>query len=222
MRKERNIILQHFTGKLRPLDKLSIENIKAYAKRIGVEYQFIDGQVFRHHLTPPCQKVHILAEKWDDYDNVLMLDIDMFVTRNLMVNVFNDNGVGLGTGPTQIRLKQRLIEWGRIDQNTGYWGGAFYKLNHHQRTTLRAAMPKDDSWMDLYNESYKYEDEGIISELFYKSGCEWSNAHPKWQQDSFLPSHEPGMIHVRTKITPQGPKREKIENFYAMQMAGII
>jgi hypothetical protein len=30
------------------------------------------------------------------------------------------------------------------------------------------------------------------------------------------------MIHVRTKITPQGPKREKIENFYAMQMAGII
>ena len=97
----RNIILQHFTGKLRPLDKLSVENISAYAERIGVEYQFVEGQVFREHLTPPCQKVHILDEKWDEYDDVLMLDIDMFVTKNLRLNVFKAEGVGFAAGAIQ-------------------------------------------------------------------------------------------------------------------------
>lgn len=217
----KNIILQHFTGKLRPLDKLSIENIKAYAERIDVEYQFVEGQVFREHLTPPCQKAFVIDEKWDEYDDVLMLDIDMFTTRNLMINVFKSPGVGLYAA-TQKRLKERLIQWGRIDQNTGYWGGAFYKLTREQRQTLRSAIPENDDWMTDYNKPYQYEDEGIISELFYRSKCEWQDADPKWQQDSYLPTHKPGMIHVRTKITPQGPKREKIENYYDMQMKGII
>ena len=218
----RNIILQHFTGKLRPLDKLSVENISAYAERIGVEYQFVEGQVFREHLTPPCQKVHILDEKWDEYDDVLMLDIDMFVTKNLRLNVFKAEGVGFAAGVVQRGLKRKLINEGRIDENTGYWGGAFYKLTREQRQKLRSAIPDNDEWMDRYNQPYKYEDEGIISELFYRSKCEWKDADPMWQQDSYLPNHQAGMIHVRTKITPQGPKREKIENFYTMQMAGIL
>ena len=218
----RNIILQHFTGKLRTLDKLSVENISAYAERIGVEYQFVEGQVFREHLTPPCQKVHILDEKWDEYDDVLMLDIDMFVTKNLRLNVFKAEGVGFAAGAIQKSLKNRLVSEGRIDENTGYWGGAFYKLTREQRQKLRSAIPDNDEWMDRYNQPYKYEAEGIISELFYRSKCEWKDADPMWQQDSYLPNHQAGMIHVRTKITPQGPKREKIENFYTMQMAGIL
>ena len=218
----RNIILQHFTGKLRTLDKLSVENISAYAERIGVEYQFVEGQVFREHLTPPCQKLHILDEKWDEYDDVLMLDIDMFVTKNLRLNVFKAEGVGFAAGVVQRGLKRKLINEGRIDENTGYWGGAFYKLTREQRQKLRSAIPDNDEWMDRYNQPYKYEDEGIISELFYRSKCEWKDADPMWQQDSYLPNHQAGMIHVRTKITPQGPKREKIENFYTMQMAGIL
>lgn len=218
----RNIILQHFTGKLRLLDKLSVENISAYAERIGVEYQFVEGQVFREHLTPPCQKVHILDEKWDEYDDVLMLDIDMFVTKNLRLNVFKAEGVGFAAGIVQRRLKNKLVLEGRIDENTGYWGGAFYKLTREQRQKLRSAIPENDEWMDRYNQPYKYEDEGIISELFYRSKCEWKDADPMWQQDSYLPNHQAGMIHVRTKITPEGPKREKIANFYTMQMAGIL
>jgi len=217
----KNIILQHFTGNLRPLDKLSIENIQAYADRIKVDYEFVNGQVFREHLTPPCQKVHILDEKWDDYDNVLMLDIDMFATKNLYENVFNYPGVGL-FAQTQKRLKNRLVSMGRIGPDDGYWAGAFYKLTREQRIALRNAIPDNDQWMDEYNKPYFYEDEGIISELFAKTKTQWQNCDPKWQQDSYLPSHVPGMIHVRTKITPQGPKREKIENYYAMQMKGIL
>jgi hypothetical protein len=217
----RNIILQHFTGKLRPLDKLSVENISAYAERIGVEYQFVEGQVFREHLTPPCQKVHILDEKWDEYDDVLMLDIDMFVTKNLRLNVFKAEGVGL-FADVQKRLKNRLVQHGRIESESAYFGGAIYKLTKQQRQSLRDGIPEDDSWMDPYNEAYQFEDEGIMSELFHRTDTQWSNLDQKWCQDSYMPEHKAGMIHVRTKIKPEGPKREKIDNFYDLQMRGVI
>ena len=217
----RNIILQHFTGKLRPLDKLSVENISAYAERIGVEYQFVEGQVFREHLTPPCQKLHILDEKWDEYDDVLMLDIDMFVTKNLRLNVFKAEGVGL-FADVQKRLKNRLVQHGRIESESAYFGGAIYKLTKQQRQSLRDGIPEDDSWMDPYNEAYQFEDEGIMSELFHRTDTQWSNLDQKWCQDSYIPEHKAGMIHVRTKIKPEGPKREKIDNFYDLQMRGVI
>ena len=217
----RNIILQHFTGKLRTLDKLSVENISAYAERIGVEYQFVEGQVFREHLTPPCQKVHILDEKWDEYDDVLMLDIDMFVTKNLRLNVFKAEGVGL-FADVQKRLKNRLVQHGRIESESAYFGGAIYKLTKQQRQSLRDGIPEDDSWMDPYNKSYQFEDEGIISELFHRTDTQWSNLDQKWCQDSYMPEHKAGMVHVRTKIKPEGPKREKIDNFYDLQMRGVI
>ena len=217
----RNIILQHFTGKLRTLDKLSVENISAYAERIGVEYQFVEGQVFREHLTPPCQKVHILDEKWDEYDDVLMLDIDMFVTKNLRLNVFKAEGVGL-FADVQKRLKNRLVQHGRIESESAYFGGAIYKLTKQQRQSLRDGIPEDDSWMDPYNEAYQFEDEGIMSELFHRTDTQWSNLDQKWCQDSYMPEHKAGMIHVRTKIKPEGPKREKIDNFYDLQMRGVI
>jgi|TARA_R110000850_G_scaffold459_13_gene2878 hypothetical protein len=217
----RNIILQHFTGKLRTLDKLSVENISAYAERIGVEYQFVEGQVFREHLTPPCQKLHILDEKWDEYDDVLMLDIDMFVTKNLRLNVFKAEGVGL-FADVQKRLKNRLVQHGRIESESAYFGGAIYKLTKQQRQSLRDGIPEDNSWMDPYNEAYQFEDEGIMSELFHRTDTQWSNLDQKWCQDSYMPEHKAGMIHVRTKIKPEGPKREKIDNFYDLQMRGVI
>ena len=31
-----------------------------------------------------------------------------------------------------------------------------------------------------------------------------------------------GMIHIRTKITPQGPKQEKIKNYQALVDKGIL
>lgn len=42
-------------------------------------------------------------------------------------------------------------------------------------------------------------------------------------QCSFLPNPEKaGFIHVRTKVTPKGPKRTKIENLRSLQVKGII
>jgi hypothetical protein len=77
-----------------------------------------------------------------------------------------------------------------------------------------------------FNQPYHFEDEGIMHVLAYRAGL-LSAADmyldPKWCQCSFLPNPEKaGFIHIRTKVTPQGPKREKIENYNALVEAGIL
>ena len=100
----KNIILQHFDGELRELDKKSIDNIRQYADRIGAEYKLIRGKPFNDSLTSPCQKVHMINEEWDQYSNVLLLDIDMFAPFGMNINIFEQTGVG-----TALKLLQPLI-----------------------------------------------------------------------------------------------------------------
>jgi hypothetical protein len=218
-----NIILQHFTGELRPLDRLSISNITRYCHKIGAEYELVLGQAFREHLTPPCQKVCLLDERFDQYDNVLMLDIDMFATRDLSDNVFDiEPGIGLHV-QTQQMLLSRMVSHYRLRPQSAYWGGSFYKMDRETRIKLRSFIPKDDSWMDLYNKPYHFEDEGIMAELYEMAGyTDRKYIDRRWCQCSFLPEHMPGFIHIRTKITPTGPKREKLANYDHLVSTGII
>ena len=221
-----NIILQHFDGDLRPLDKLSIENVQKYAKKVGAEYKLITGKPFRKHLTSPCQKVHMIDEVWDKYDNVLMLDIDMFVPKNMPINIFHRDGVGL-YAETQQKLHYRLSQSYPMQSSIAhpYWGGAIYKLSKKLRRQLRAGLGGNESWMNPYNKLYHFEDEGIMHTLAWKAGIsiEGTILDRKWCQCSFLPNPEKaGFIHVRTKITPTGPKREKIQNYNELVSQGII
>lgn len=223
-----NIILQHFDGDLRELDKLSIENIKKYAKMVGAEYQLIRGKPFRKHLTAPCQKVHLIDEKWDGYDQVLMLDIDMFAPKEMKTNVFEEPGVGL-YAEVQQRLHRNIVNMYPLISSsaTPYWGGAIYKMDKSLRKTLREQLGGNESWMNNYNRLYHFEDEGIFHTLAYKANLQMKRQDAymdrKWCQCSFLPNPEnAGFIHVRTKITPQGPKREKIENYKALVEKGIL
>ena len=225
----KNIILQHFDGKLRELDELSMENIRTYAHGIGAEYKLVEGKPFREHLTGPSQKACIINEEWDDYDNVLMLDIDVFIRKNLRENIFNVKGHGIH-GTWQKQLKNKLIALGRISAKDPYWGGSIYKFNKEERKLLRSALPKDDSWMDEYNKAYNFEDEGILAELASKVKFPTSYLDYSWNQCSYLP--DPGsakMIHVRTKrpghlngTWENGGKRPKIENYYDLKLMGII
>jgi len=222
-----NIILQHFDGELRELDKLSIENISQYANMIGAEYKLIRGKPFDKSLTSPCQKVHMISEEWDKYSNVLMLDIDMFAPIGMNVNIFEQSGVGL-YGDVQKRLHRQLVEkYGILGSlNAPYWGGAIYKMSRSMRQFLRSGLKTNNSWMLRFNQPYHFEDEGIMHVLAYRAGFfSEDNMYldSKWCQCSFLPNPEKaGFIHIRTKVTPQGPKREKIENYNALVKAGIL
>ena len=219
---KKNIILQHFDGDLRELDKLSIDNIKGYAKTIGADYELFKGKPFREHLTSPCQKVYCIDKHWDNYETVLMLDIDVFIRKNLETNIFEVPGNGIH-GPTQAKLKEKLIKLGKIKSNNPYWAGSIYKFTLQERQVLRSVMPKNDNWMDVFNQPYYFEDEGILAHLASIANMKESYLDFSWNQCSFLPNPEKAnMIHIRTKITPQGPKRLKLENYHDLVQKGII
>jgi hypothetical protein len=221
-----NIILQHFDGELRELDHLSIQNIKQYAQMIGAEYELVKGKPFNQNLTAPCQKVYMIAKEFDAYDDVLMLDIDMFAPKDMTENIFDLPGVGLYY-TVQQRLHKQLVQLypmlGNI--NAPYWGGAIYKMDRTLRQRLRGGLNTNQSWMLKFNKLYHFEDEGIMHVLANRAGIkpEGTYLDPKWCQCSFLPNPEKaGFIHIRTKITPQGPKREKIQNYHDLVNKGIL
>lgn len=222
-----NIILQHYTGDLGELEEASVANMQQYASSVGAEYQLVRGNVFNPSFTTPIQKLYMLDAVWDEYDTVVMLDIDMFATNYTKENVFDVPGVGLHEA-TQTRLHTSLVNTYPLISSKmyPYWGGAIYKLDKAARQQLRQPFEHGDTaWMQNYNRRYHFGDEGIMHTLAMKS--KYNPDQPfmdkKWCQCSFLPEPEKaGFIHVRTKVTPTGPKREKIENLKALQEQGII
>ena len=224
-----NIILQHWDGELNELTKASVKNIKAYAEQIGAHYQMITGKPFRKHLTAPCQKVWCIAKQYEMYDQVLMLDPDVFIVKGLEKNIFDEEGNGVH-GPVQRLLKQRLTEANRITHNAPYWAGSIYKFNKSEREQLRNQMPKNDAWMNEYNRAYHWEDEGILSELAGKANLPIKYLDFKWNQCSYLPEpQEAYMLHIRTKkpghthgTWENGGKQDKILNYKQLVADGII
>lgn len=222
-----NIILQHFDGDLRELDKLSIKNIQDYANMVGADYRLITGRPFREYLTAPCQKVYMLDKEFDSYDQVLMLDIDMFATKDMKQNIFDETGVGLYSDVQQRLHKSLTLRYSSISNiDSPYWGGAIYKMDLKLRKLLRENSGTDERWLNAFNKPYHYEDEGIMHVYATKAGIYFTPdmiLDKKWCQCSFLPNPEKaGFIHIRTKITPQGPKREKLENYNTLVKAGIL
>ncbi|KKK47331.1 hypothetical protein LCGC14_3156280, partial [marine sediment metagenome] len=124
-----NIILQHWTGEMDQLGTLSSANIAKYAKKCGAKYELLRGNVFRPNLSPPCQKLYMLDKVFDEYDVVVMLDIDMFVRKGMKENIFDPSiqGIGMCT-EFQENLFKGLCR--RQPQLTNsrypYWGGAIY------------------------------------------------------------------------------------------------
>ena len=76
----KNIILQHWSGELNELTKLSSKSISEYAEMVGADYELVLGDQFTSlSVRPELQKLLMLDERWDDYDNLVMVDADMFV-----------------------------------------------------------------------------------------------------------------------------------------------
>ncbi len=219
-----NIILQHYTGKLGELEELSRASISKYAESVGAEYQLLQGNLFRQNLTPPCQKLHMLNEKFDDYDNVVMVDIDMFLRKGVSENIFEVEGIGMCTDYQSSLKKKMISRYPELcDDRYAYWGGAIYKLNREQRKVLRRGICEFE--MLPFNNTF--QDEGIMHRLACLAKIEQQgNTLPggfKWCHCSYRDGIEgAAMIHIRPKVTPTGPKRRKIENYRKLVERGLI
>ena len=226
----RNIILQHWAGPLNELVEKSNESIRRYALSVNADYEFIRGYPFMpriaHKLDAPCQKLIYLDEKYDEYDYVVMVDSDMFVRKDCTENIFTDDtGIGRHTS-IQTALRQNLVglypEYGSVD--APYWGGSVFRLARDVRQIFRGVLTEDI----VMAFSRRYHDEGVMHVLAHKLGMRHSDPEvylngQMWNYSSFEPDVEKAnFIHIRTKVTPQGPKREKIENYRDLVKRGLI
>jgi hypothetical protein len=220
----KNIILQHWTGRVNKLVSKSRESMESYAKYVGAEYQMIRGDVFMVGLTSPCQKVHMLDKKWDDYDNVLMVDPDMFTVKDLKENVFEVTGYGrhYNIQETLVRnLQRRFPHLG--DPKYPYWGGSIYKFSRELRQRLR----KEIVDMEVRQFSGNYEDEGIMHRLAVRAKLPVTGETylPKdhWNMSSFEEDlSEARFIHIRPKFKQGGPKVDKLDVYKKLVEEGLI
>jgi len=104
----KNIIYQYWKGDLKPGVVYSTELIKKYAEKIGAEYRFdhnktIAGKVCSIPIY--YEPANPLVDPYfDDYDNVALIDIDVFPVENLNENLFDQldgEDAGICTEPDQ-------------------------------------------------------------------------------------------------------------------------
>ena len=104
----KNIIYQYWKGDLKPGVVYSTELIKEYAERIGADYRFdhnktIAGKVCSIPIY--YEPANPLVDPYfDEYDNVALIDIDVFPVENLNENLFdqlNGEDAGICTEPEQ-------------------------------------------------------------------------------------------------------------------------
>ena len=220
----KNIILQHWTGEMNELGLASSSNIAKYAEKLGADYQLLQGNVFDPSVSPPMQKLHMLSEEFDEYDIVVMLDIDMFTRRGMEENVFDLEGVGMFSD-CQARIFKGLQrrQPKLTSANHPYWGGAIYVLSRELRQTLRSHINMNE--LRTFSGQGNFEDEGSMHRLAMlaniKQQCLPDDR--KWCHGSFEAGIEnAALIHIRTKIAPQGPKRDKIVNYRDLVNRGLI
>ena len=217
-----NIILQHWTGELGPLELASKKNMEHYAKYCKASYELILGNQFRPKLDPCCQKLIMLDERFDIYDDVLMVDLDMFVVKHVKENIFDIPGVGLNSAIQQTLFASMLKhkKYKRLmDKDGPFWGGAFWKFTNQQRKQLRKFIV--DSEMKIFNGNFN--DEGIIHRLASQAKMKQADVSEEWCWGNCFPGYEKAkMIHIRHKFKLEGPKVSKIEVLNQLKKEGVV
>ena len=221
----KNIILQHFqprggNKRLPLLVKKSVENIREYAEKWGAEYRLLDGEPFQKGLTPPCQKCAAINEEYDEYDTVVVLDTDKFVTTNCKENIFEATGIGCyGETHRKIIHRQVVSEYPKYASYDYYiWSGAVYVMPREFRVSLRNAI--DDRMRELFKHISEkpWVDEAIFHVLCVKAKLKMDHSLDlKWDYNSYDPNPETAnMIHIRHR-----PKTRD-QNYYDLVLKGII
>jgi len=222
----KKLILQHWTGELDELAKISAENIKEYAKMVGSDYHFIEGNQFHRSATrPPLQKLALLNKEFDDYDVVVMTDMDMVVKKGANQSIFDDeSGIGVRAFHED-RVKRNCIAakpfW--FDMSYCYWGGSTTRWNKEMRIKFREQLnPAEIAFFDT--DRYAV-DEGMMYRLSCKVGLVDAGKNSKyhfdglkWQHPSFLTEglDRAQLVHIR------GKGKTKIERYRELKERGIV
>jgi hypothetical protein len=124
----RNMIYQYWKGPLKPGVVASHKLIKKYAETIGAEYRFdhdieiasktVDIPIYYEPANP------LVDDSFDEYDNVLLIDIDVFPVEGLSENIFevlDGEDAGICTEPKQPRYREIFNVAGITNENDVKW-----------------------------------------------------------------------------------------------------
>ena len=144
----KNIILQHWDSENVPDWAIVASNtMRDYAAKCGAEYRLLHGLPFFDMLPEGLcakpwlfeknvQKLALLAEEFDEYDQVCMYDMDMCATP-WAKNVFDDPGnLNIWQVPEPSMANNYSHRW--------MLTGAVYKFTRQQRQALREVLLKLD------------------------------------------------------------------------------
>jgi hypothetical protein len=91
----KNLIYQYWLGNPGIAVEAGIENMKAYAKRIGAEYQFVKDPKWAKGYCDIPQYYNAFEPIYNQdywvYDNIMFVDTDVFAVKDLEENVFDQD-----------------------------------------------------------------------------------------------------------------------------------
>lgn len=144
----KNLIYQNYTGSMGEPEKHSSKLFKEYADRIGAEYRLDINPNIASKLCDVSYYYEIMNFMLDDkflqYDNVLIVDMDVFPVYDLSENIFEEfakynKEFGICTEPYQGILRKAVTVGGGINSsNDEKWNSLMVKL-------YGVEMPRDDN-----------------------------------------------------------------------------
>lgn len=167
-----NIILQHYDG-FQPVWALAAEKtVRNYASEVGAIYEFVQGLPCGKEAGPYAQKLHMLDEKFDEFDQVLMLDMDVIAT-NVYDNIFDIPQIGVlhsraMKNPESVNQGDDWKINPLYKQGKPLFFGSVIKLDRDMRIKMRKHL----DW-DYFNYVVKNQygsDELIMHYCLHKSG----------------------------------------------------
>ena len=88
------IVPPGYDGQLPDWGQAASKTVQMYCAELGCDYELITGNPIGKEFGPYAQKLHHLNEKYDKYDQVLMLDTDIIATKQYD-NVFDVPQIGV-------------------------------------------------------------------------------------------------------------------------------
>lgn len=134
----KNLIYQYWDGIVKKSAIAGANNMKNYADSIGVEHIFEINPQYAKSLgwkIPAKPAAHfgalkpVFDNKFDEYDNILYVDTDVFVKDGVTENIFNEfNGeIGICDEPEQPELRKLTLA--KINSQTDeHWAKTIKKL----------------------------------------------------------------------------------------------